>query len=941
MQSDYNYQMMLFLLRALMAVALFAFAPSQADSQELRTRQYTEQDPLVYEDAWDLWPYVFLNEYGQPEGFNVDMLKLVFKQLEIPYVIKLKPSSEALRDLKEGRADLTLGMQASFHDEYGRYGSEVVSLFTHSVVSPKSAPSTIKSFEDLDSGQVIVHRGSFSHHLMIDRGWESHCLPYDDMKEAIQKVCTEDQGQIVWNTLSLKWLMNKFHADNLQLTAVDIQHGEYRFMSNDSVLLQKLDDTFASLCSTEQIELIQKKWFFPERVDSGIPSWVGYLAAVVGLLAFLLFYFAVVLRYRERRMTRLIAMQNRRLALVLRTTKVRVWLYDVKLQTVTWMNTNGEMDTRQYLLSDYTHIYTKESFARLKKAIDEMADGGRESIAVELEAVETYGNRDNIVTLSVFRRTKKGAPTVIVGVMADQTALHQQRRMAKDTMLRYQSIFSTSMVDMTYYNTEGLLTDINNKCCETFGCSREELLSENVPFNFAIEDADVTVDKFEGCYSTHLIKAVDKTKLADSVSIVKDVYYEQQLVPVYDADNRFLGIFGSGRDVTEFVESYHQLKRSIKKMMMAAQDVSDYINNINFALHAGGVRIATYTPSDHLLTIYKEMNVVQVKLTQARCMAFVDEESQRVASRMLKNMDMLVDDTVDVDIKTIIRQPDGNRLALQFHLFPVRDEVGNISSYFGLCRDVSQECATAEKLEREKAKAQEVESVKNAFLRNMSYEIRTPIATVVGFAELFSKDHDVADEEAFIREIKSNASFLLKLVNDILFLSRLDAHMIEFRRSSIDFAMTFEGHCQMGWGKLTKPGVSYVVENPYEHLMVEVDDSNVGYIIRQVAENAALYTDWGRVKARYDYIGDKLLIAIDDTGCGLDDAQRAALFERFNGSGNNETGLGMPICKELVSQMGGEIIVNSGAGCGTTVWIVIPCKATQIVKKRLTLQDES
>jgi PAS domain S-box-containing protein len=258
------------------------------------------------------------------------------------------------------------------------------------------------------------------------------------------------------------------------------------------------------------------------------------------------------------------------------------------------MNTNGEMDTRQYLLSDYTHIYTKESFARLKKAIDEMAVGGRESIAVELEAVETYGNRDNIVTLSVFRRTKKGAPTVIVGVMADQTALHQQRRMAKDTMLRYQSIFSTSMVDMTYYNTEGLLTDINNKCCETFGCSREELLSENVPFNFAIEDADVTVDKFEGCYSTHLIKAVDKTKLADSVSIVKDVYYEQQLVPVYDSDNRFLGIFGSGRDVTEFVESCHQLKRSIKNTENVIVDVrklsDEHIEKIGKLSHVYDVK---------------------------------------------------------------------------------------------------------------------------------------------------------------------------------------------------------------------------------------------------------------------------------------------------------------------------------------------------------------
>lgn len=665
------------------------------------------------------------------------------------------------------------------------------------------------------------------------------------------------------------------------------------------------------------------------------------MAVVVGLSAFLLIYYAIVLRYRERRMSRLIAVHNRRLALILRTTKVRVWLFDVKTQAIKWMSTNGEMDTREYRLSDYTHIYTKESFDQLNDALSLIADGKRENIAVDLEANEAHGNRDNIVTLSVFRRNKKGTPTVIVGVMSDQTEHHQQQRMAKDNVIRYQSIFSNSMIDMTYYNTDGLLTDINRKCCETFGCSRERLLSEQVPFNFALEDPDMTVDKFEGSYSTHVVKAANSSSLANSIRFTKDMYYEQQLVPVYDTNNRFLGIFGSGRDVTEFVESYHQLKNSIKKMMKAAQDVSDYINNINFALHAGGVRIATYSPSDHLLTIYKEMNVVQTKLTQARCMALIDKSSKRTAARILKSLDQLTEDTVDEDIKTHIRLPGGNPLAVQFHFFPIHDEVGNIEHYFGLCRDISQELATAEKLELEKAKAQEVESLKNAFLRNMSYEIRTPIATVVGFAELFSMEHDEADETHFISEIKSNASYLLKLVNDILFLSRLDAHMIEFRRSSIDFAQTFEGHCQMGWGKFTKPTVNYIVENPYEHLVVEVDDSNVGHIIQQVAETAARSTDNGWVKARYDYIGDKLLIAIDDTGSGLDANQLRSVFERFNGSGNNGTGLGIPICKELATQMGGDIIINSGAGRGTTTWIIIPCQAILIEKKLINPQRES
>ena len=59
------------------------------------TREFSVDHPLVYEDVWDLWPYSFLNDNGDPDGFNVDLIRLLMKELDIPYVIRLKPSSEA------------------------------------------------------------------------------------------------------------------------------------------------------------------------------------------------------------------------------------------------------------------------------------------------------------------------------------------------------------------------------------------------------------------------------------------------------------------------------------------------------------------------------------------------------------------------------------------------------------------------------------------------------------------------------------------------------------------------------------------------------------------------------------------------------------------------------------------------------------------------------
>ena len=111
-------------------------------------RQYTKEHPLVYEDVWDLWPYSFLNDNGEPEGYNIDLIRLMMQRLNIPYIIKLKSAEETFNDLKSGKSDLTLGLAVGYHDEYGLYGKNAVTLFTQSVVTPKSKPVQIKTFRD-------------------------------------------------------------------------------------------------------------------------------------------------------------------------------------------------------------------------------------------------------------------------------------------------------------------------------------------------------------------------------------------------------------------------------------------------------------------------------------------------------------------------------------------------------------------------------------------------------------------------------------------------------------------------------------------------------------------------------------------------------------------------------------------------------------------------
>ena len=367
-------------------------------------------------------------------------------------------------------------------------------------------------------------------------------------------------------------------------------------------------------------------------------------------------------------------------------------------------------------------------------------------------------------------------------------------------------------------------------------------------------------------------------------------------------------------------------------------DKDGYINNldnINFALQVGGVKLISYSPTTHLLTIFHRMHEAQYVLTQQRCLSMLDAESVHVGMRVLRAMDSLAHRSMDCDLRTNLRLHGGKCLALQLHLFPSVDEEGRITKYSGICRDTTDIKHTELLLQQETIKAHEVEQVKSQFLHNMCYEIRTPLNAVVGFAEKFEQEHTREDEELYIQEIKDKSAHLLRLINDILFLSRLDAHMITIIPQPTDFAMTFEAHCQAGWGAHKQQGVNYVVKNRYDQLVVDIDDAHVGHVIELIAAACAMYTPHGSVKARYEYIGGKLIIVFDDTGIGIDPETLSHIFDRFNTKTDHKSsGLGMAICQELTHQMGGTIDINSEVGKGTSVWITIPCNASVVEHKK-------
>ena len=662
----------------------------------------------------------------------------------------------------------------------------------------------------------------------------------------------------------------------------------------------------------------------------------AYLVAGLLIGVFVMIFSNRLYYYREQEVNTRARQLNTQLALVLDSNKTKVWTYNTqKIFTLL----SGETVTKEvYAPIDFSQYFNHEDFEALRAKINNILIQESPS---ETILVRSHDNQKTYeINISILKRDKKHLPSVLLGIQRDITESKLRGEKRHDLALQYQTVFNTSLVDMIYYGSDGYLVDLNEKACETFMiASREQLLKRHVHIHDIPSYRDINIEELQDNIRLSSITDINQVKREDErlpdVKLGGICYYEAMLCPIRDEHGTLHGVMAAGRNITEMVESHHKQEEEAQLIQKTTKQIQDYIQNINYTLRASGVRMITYHPGHHELRIYSDLNKVQYRLSQIRCASLIHQSDRRKLRGLFMRMDHGKTGNISEVLHTIFHDNQGRDIYMNFSLIPMTDKAGNVTQYFGMCRDETEMKHTEMRLLEETMKAQETEELKNTFLLNMSYEIRTPLNAVLGFAELFNSPHDVEDEPVFAEEIKRNTDELLELVNDILFISRLDAKMVEFNKQEADFAALFDGWCYLGWSAL-EPNVNTFVDNPYNHLVVNIDDQHLGQAIQKICSYAARNTKEGSVRAKYEYHHGELSIVLEDTGSGIKKEALPHLFERFIRDEQNKiigTGLDMAIVKELVEQMGGQIEVQSELGKGTTCYVMIPCELISREKK--------
>lgn len=252
-----------------------------------------------------------------------------------------------------------------------------------------------------------------------------------------------------------------------------------------------------------------------------------------------------------------------------------------------------------------------------------------------------------------------------------------------------------------------------------------------------------------------------------------------------------------------------------------------------------------------------------------------------------------------------------------------RDENGKPSKIVGTSQRIDERKEMEASLVTARNKAEESDRLKTAFLANMGHEIRTPLNAIVGFADLLPVVESEKDRNQLIKEIQSNNHKLLRIIDGLVSMSKIEAGAKSLMMAKVDINEILHKVSDTYQPMTT---LSIFTECPLEELPIKTDREKLLEILDNLMQNALKFTSHGSVTLGYDVLGSNVRIWVKDTGKGIPAEDQEKIFERFVKLDEfiPGTGLGLSVAKSYALSLNGTMGVESQVGEGSTFWVEFP-----------------
>ena len=484
------------------------------------------------------------------------------------------------------------------------------------------------------------------------------------------------------------------------------------------------------------------------------------------------------------------------------------------------------------------------------------------------------------------------------------------------------NIYKYLPVGIELYNREGILIDMNDKEQEMFHLKqKEDLLGINIFENPIFpeemksklrkhENADFTF-RYDFSKIGNYYKTQKKTGTIDLVTKVTSLYDDNHNLTNYlliNADKTETTV--AYNKIQEF-ESHFELIGDYAKVGYANYDL---LNEQGYAQRSWYKNLGekTETPLSKIIGTYNHLH----------------PDDRTIMLDFLQNVKRGLAHKLSREVRVL--KEDGSFMWTHVNIIVERYmPEQNIIEIICINYDITQLKQTEAMLIQAKEKAEEADRLKSAFLANMSHEIRTPLNAIVGFSNLLVSEDDLPDEEKadFINTINTNCELLLKLINDILELSRIESGNMTFSYSTCNLNNWVDS-MYLTHSLLIPKEIEFIKEVPDAAFFINTDVNRLSQIMTNFLNNATKFTKSGYIKLGYeiDFSTYEVSIYVEDTGKGIPKEEQRMIFERFYKQDEfvQGTGLGLSISMVIAEKLGGKISVASEIGKGSRFTFLLP-----------------
>ena len=467
------------------------------------------------------------------------------------------------------------------------------------------------------------------------------------------------------------------------------------------------------------------------------------------------------------------------------------------------------------------------------------------------------------------------------------------------------------------YDKDGYLKYANKIALKMFGVSMKEVYDINIfnDPNIMDNDKDLLKKGLNVSFETDYDFDLCGEQFFDTQIRGIRKYFVTKVTIMKDAEEQIKGYILTCEDVTEKKNQEREIINSYKKIKSAQE-------NLSLALDTGKLASWNYQVEENMF--YKFNN--EIEKTEKQSLEYICEriypDDREKFLALLDNIIHKRELPSNSIVLKVLNEDNLDYCYYNFTFSAREDEKGCVTVITFIQQDRTEEIKYQQNLIMAKNKAEEADKLKSTFLANMSHEIRTPLNAIVGFSQLLSETTDQEEKEEYKQLIETNSDILLKLIGDILDLSKIEAGSIDIHRNKLDLNQLCEELFQSFKQRLKDSNVTLRLINPYAKCIASFDKHRFIQIFTNFVSNAIKYTPQGEIVMGYECAPGQVRLYVKDTGIGIPEEKKHHIFGRFEKLDNfaQGTGLGLSICKAIAEATKGEVGFKSTENVGSEFW---------------------